>query len=687
MFGLLALATPFLGLVHAASSTVTVDVSPNAKDAGPSLSQTLLPSFAGMGIEPSNLLAFTGTQSVNPLSYQLLANLGNYTGVPPHLRIGGNTGDDMLYDDRSTSYSLVTNHTGSKTSNWYYGSQFFDALDRMPPGTPITFGLNLAYNGSDATDRIVDQAAAVLDNLHNVQVAGFEVGNEPDLYVTNNYRPSDYSEQDYGREWLQRVQAIHNQVLAPRNRSSSFFEIAVTATTADQNGHPYRISNLVQDNEGVASANGIYISGFNQHDYLYYIDVSQFPITMDWLLDTTNTQSQFSEWVSQANQAKEVGKPYYLREMGSIGPEGIKGLSDTFANTLWTFNFFLYAATVQVSSVQIHMTQTSYSSPWQPIPANGRAAHVRSSYYAFAAIAQLIGTKCNTRVASLGLNGQPSGYHGRLIAYSIYSDDALSGLALVNTKTSNISSPTGNSIDFTFTQSSLAGKTFYLSALTAAGTDATQNTTWNGMSYEQHADGKSTPVKNNTVQTTKADQSGSITISVPDGSAIVANLNSPLGSDTTVDKSKCASLSQSGEAPDANPSGTGGNPAPTFSSTSIGSGHKLSTGDIIAIAVAVPCGVIAILAAVAVTTFLLCRRRRRQRAASAAAAAPIAGTGRTSDEARDLEQIGAPRYSSSPLYGSDNQLYAPEGARYHARNSSASPVDSALYAPPQHPPY
>ena len=107
-----------------------------------------------------------------------------------------------------------------------------------------------------------------------------------------------------------------------------------------QNGQPFRIANLVGNTQGVAADNGIYVAGWNQHDYFYYVGVSGFNLTLSYLLDLSNTVSQFREWAGQVQQSIVTGKPYYLREMGSVGPNGLPGISETFGNALWTLNFF-----------------------------------------------------------------------------------------------------------------------------------------------------------------------------------------------------------------------------------------------------------------------------------------------------------------------------------------------------------
>lgn len=76
-----------LSLAARAVAQGTVQIAPNETTAraalGGGLSQPISPSFAGMGIETSNLFSFTGGATVNQMSINLLTNLANYTGVPP----------------------------------------------------------------------------------------------------------------------------------------------------------------------------------------------------------------------------------------------------------------------------------------------------------------------------------------------------------------------------------------------------------------------------------------------------------------------------------------------------------------------------------------------------------------------------------------------------------------------------
>lgn len=570
-------------MLHHTSAQSSLSATPatSQSGAGDSLSPVLGPSYAGVGIEPVHLFDYLGRATANNLTYNLLNTLGSYTGVPPHLRIGGNSGDNIIYksDSQYNGYQIYSNPSASgqgtpKTDADIIGQGYFQVMNLVPKGTPITYGLNLAYSGSDYLSQISNQASAAVTILKNATLVGFEVGNEPDLYVQNGYRQSGWTSANFGTEWAARVSAVYSNVLQQNNLPSNFFEPPATATTATKTGQQYRISNLI--NTDVATQNGIYVAGWNQHDYYYYVNVSDYTLTLSLLLDMSTLVNQLNEWRGQAGQAKVTGKPYYLREFGSVGPTGLQGITDVFANTLWTLNALLYCATIQVNSVQIHMTSNSYASPWQPIPFNGEQPHVRTTYYAFAALAQVIGKSCTTRVAPVTLTNVPSDYKNNVNVYAVYQFGNLRSLVMINTKAS-YSGSNGGTMNFQLSLPSQSGQTLHLSTLTAQGVDSTSNTTWNGISYERSGDGTPTIIDSSD-HTVQISSSGSISIPVRDSQVVVAALNGKLGDEQNVDTSACASLAnnpEGGENTGQTQSGSdssapvfgAGNPAPTFKAT------------------------------------------------------------------------------------------------------------------------
>ena len=522
-----------VSLIASVSAQGTYSYTPAAAvPTGASL--PLAPSFAGFGIEPSNLFSFTGNESPNELSINLLQNLANYTGTPPHLRIGGNTQDYMEYVSSITQYQVERNPNPTVSSAAFppdidlFGPTFFTALDRFPTNTPITYGLNLAYQGSDYASRIVAEASAAF-NLSNVNLTSFEIGNEVDLYAQNGFRTGTWDGSVYTQEWLDRANIVYTEVLKAQNIAPNFFEPGCTASTI---GTSFQIDLLTQDGIS-ADANGSstnYISQWNQHDYYYYIGVSTYTLTIDIFTDLSTTATQFGSWVQQIAQATSNGYRYALREMGVVGPIGMAGITDVFAASLWTMNFFLYAATLNITSVQMHMTDNSNASAWQPIAMYGSDPFIRPNYYAFAAMAQVIGCGGGIQVAGPGVisDGLPGGYANRFAIYPTYSSSKLASIVIINTVIANASDTSKNSVTVDLSLPDFANQKLYLSYLTADGADSQHNATWNGVSYEQNSVGIPV-VMNGTVPTITVGSDGSASVAVRDSQAVVVNIGKVLG--------------------------------------------------------------------------------------------------------------------------------------------------------------
>ncbi|KAL9618528.1 MAG: hypothetical protein Q9160_006784 [Pyrenula sp. 1 TL-2023] len=524
----------------------------------PDTSQRLDASFAGFGIEPSNLLSFTGGPQTNHLSVNLLQNLADYTGTPPAIRLGGNTGDYFVWQDSHNDFSVQQNDqaTGQGAFKWdsmIIGPSYFKALDRFPKNTPVIFGINMAYNAPDYMDQITTTAKAAL-SVKNVKLSAFEIGNEPDLYSKNGFRTGTWDGPTYTQQWLTRAQTLFDRVLKPANLPSNFFEPTATASTI---GTPFEIKALVAD--GItAQANDStkpLLAAWNQHDYYYYIGVSTYDLTLEKFTDLSTTVSQFEAWTTQVSQGIDAGYPYYLREMAAVGPVGMDGITNTFAASLWTLNFFLYTASLNISGVNFHMTDNSNASAWQPIQMYDQKPHVRPSYYAFAAMAQLIGAGgdgCDTSVAALPApQGLPSEYENRLNAYATYrSNGGLAAITLINTRLpSSSSSPSTTNIRLSV-GSSLSGTNFTLSRLTGPSADAKDNTTWNGISYEQTSDGKSKTVSDASEVVTVSND-GTLVVPLRDSEAVVVNKGAKIGGSGD----KCSGVSLSGKGKDGGDQG------------------------------------------------------------------------------------------------------------------------------------
>lgn len=82
----------------------------------------------------------------------------------------------------------------------------------------------------------------------------------------------------------------------------------------------------------------------------------------------------------------------------------------------------------------------------------------------------------------------------------------------------------------------------HLAYLTNDGADATANTTWNGISFEQTGNGLPTQV-DNTDQTVTVGSDGSVSFTVRDSQAVVANIGSKVGN-VRADATACSAIAQ-----------------------------------------------------------------------------------------------------------------------------------------------
>lgn len=543
----------FVTLVR--SQTIAAVSSANAAGA----SGPLTPSYAGFGIEPSNLFSFTGGSSTNQLSVQLLENLASYSGAPPHIRLGGNTGDYMVYDEGYDNYDFERSGENIYAPDGLkFGPSLFKALDRFPAGTPVTYGLNLALNGPGYIANIVKEAQAVLDNIGDLNLYSFEIGNEPDLYGQNGFRPGAWNGQVYTDEFKERASAVYEQVLRPAGIPAQFFESPATASTI---GTTFTTDNLVQYGllDGVNGSSN-FISAWNQHDYFYFVDVTPHPLTLDYLMQLSNTESQFAHWANEAKDSLATGLPYHLRELASAGPIGLPDISNTFGAALWNLNFFLYAASLNISSVQMHMTDNSYASPWMPIARTDQPLGVRPSYYAFAAITQIIGSgNGTTQIAAVQPSGLTADYPNYVRSYAVYTGQKLSAIAIINGKQANTTAAQKGGVTFSLTNLP-AGETLYLSTLDNTGADALDGTLWNGISFEGGNNDGAPRTVNETVATVVVSSSGEASVYVRDSQAVVANIGFQLGTrDVTIAGG-----------------GAGSTRKPSASSSSTGQGAKSS---------------------------------------------------------------------------------------------------------------
>lgn len=165
------------------------------------------------------------------------------------------------------------------------------------------------------------------------------------------------------------------------------------------------------------------------------------------------------------------GLPYVIGETNSIACQGLAGASDVFGAAVWSVDYALYAASLNVSNMYWHMGTGYRYAAWQATQNGTTTPGPRPLYYGNWFIATALG---NSDVQVVPIVNTTS-----LAGYAIYSNrrhrSELKSIVLVNMEVFNsTSTPTSqrSSVDFALPEK-LGGKNCKASIkrLTAAGAE------------------------------------------------------------------------------------------------------------------------------------------------------------------------------------------------------------------------
>ncbi|RYZ50984.1 MAG: hypothetical protein EOP49_12730, partial [Sphingobacteriales bacterium] len=202
------------------------------------LGYAIKPGFLGLSHEWGQAQLMMGDPAIgtNPIYRQLLRNLTAHGGGPLSLRIGGET----------------TDRTGEPGANTLPPlERLYDDMDSSVPGVSYLVSLNLGANDVALATR---QANAIIEGLPLGSVQAFELGNEPDAFVANNYRAEGYEMSDYLYEWGVFTETIMQEVpdcplfMGPSNagfHGSKFIDTLPASTF----GGPDRFRKFLRDHQ------------------------------------------------------------------------------------------------------------------------------------------------------------------------------------------------------------------------------------------------------------------------------------------------------------------------------------------------------------------------------------------------------------------------------------------------------
>jgi hypothetical protein len=342
--------------------------------------------YLGLSTEFNGILAYTGDDpsAINPVFETLVRDLD--PGQAPVLRIGGDS-TDMSYVPAA---GVTPRFTGGYrlTPRWLATT----AALAHDLGAKMILGLNLA-DDQPALDAA--QARAYLAAFGRESIAGFEPGNEPNLYahftkfpdragklVTS--RPPSYGPAGYNADVARLARA-----LPPAARSIPLVGPALAAGLTTAGAQPWTsgASALLAGDPRVRILS---VHRYPQKNCFEPHSSPMFP-TIAHLVAPYSTVA-FADgvrgWVRIAHRA---GRTLRIDELNSAACKGRFGVSDTFASALWATDALFSLAAAGVDGVNVHTTtvpETAYGLFTFSHDGGRWTAAVRPDYYGLQLFAQ-----------------------------------------------------------------------------------------------------------------------------------------------------------------------------------------------------------------------------------------------------------------------------------------------------------
>ncbi len=462
------IATIFLYPTASCNKQVLVD---NVYLPAVPLSVVINPTQPGIRI-PAN---FTGLSFETSVLAEGMVNGDNKTlikmvkllGASGVLRAGGRSVDDIFWTGRTRN--------GSKEVDSLYTDDVNNFLTfASSVGWPVIFDLNMAQSSASIA---ASEADYVYKTAGKSDLEAFEIGNAPDLYSSDHFKPSTWTYADFQTEWLSFYGDIHAK--AP---DAAF---AAPSTSSDLSWLLPFISDQYTRLK------------LATHQY-YYMNLSSSDVSVDKML--TPDPSLISIFTEAVAECRAVGIPLRIDDCSNVTGGGKKNVSNTFASALWGLDYMYTVAGLGVTGVNFHDDSKDYDSP---ILVGDETATAEPLFYALLCFKQ----SCMSNFLPVN-TANPNGLN--LSSYAVLKDDGTLLVTLIN-KNSTIG---GNVTIHTGTPLHSSG---YL-LLTASALTSTSGVTFGGHSVS--ADGSFTL----TDFTSIPFNADSTQIYVPPGSALLMQL-------------------------------------------------------------------------------------------------------------------------------------------------------------------
>ncbi|KAJ6439384.1 glycoside hydrolase family 79 [Purpureocillium lavendulum] len=480
----------------------------------------LFSSYVSLSIELIGFPQWAGTRdSRNEFSNNLIDNLVKAQGSPLVVRVGGNSATED--SDRAIFDSSLTTPTAASCKNadpgaWQcIGPRFFDSYGAFPQGTRYSHNFNLATWNSSGFHTLEATVPLACEALRG-QLAFFEVGNEPDLYIGSR-RAQDYSVSQYVSEWTNTTARFEAYLREACPDMAGDMAVKYMFPSVSSPGSRLRVPDMFSAAAAAGDTAAVErVTQVSVHNYMG--GATQPGVTLQaTLMNHTAVTASIGRHVAYAQAiAAHTPADYVIGEHNSLYGGGAAGLSDVFGAALWGMDFSLFAASTGViKRLHFHQSVGSPYAAWSPVS----PMQTKPPYYGKLAAGTFLAGADKLQVKTLPLG---SGSDGDVDSgYGAYVNGDLRRVAVLNLREFDSGSQ-GRRGSQKYTIKVAPRSSWVVKRLTAPGARDQTNITFNGFAYEAASQG--TPVRvagRTTDERVKADGSGNILVTVADSEAVV----------------------------------------------------------------------------------------------------------------------------------------------------------------------
>ena len=336
-------------------------------------SRPVPPGFLGLSIEYPSAPGYFGTPTdPDGVFDQLVRNLA--PGQSPVLRFGGDTTD--------WTWAPTPGVRKPRGIRYTLGPQWMSSTRAAAQALNARLILGVNFE-ADSPAIAAAESTALLDGVGAPSVAGLELGNEPEVYGTLGWyqttagvpvlgRPASYDFASYLHDYAKVSRALPRTVplVGPASGAKRWLSglgryLATEPRVGLVTFHRYPLNRCFTPRQS-----------------------PKFPTIANLLAPEAATGPATSLAAAVAT-AHARGIPLRADELNSVSCGGDRGVSDTFASSLWVLDTLFNMARVGVDGVNIQTFRNAFYEPFDVSEQAGRwSAAVRPLYYGLLMFAQ-----------------------------------------------------------------------------------------------------------------------------------------------------------------------------------------------------------------------------------------------------------------------------------------------------------